>query len=91
MLNGQKRSRRLGCCTMTSTAEKSDGVRHGLAASPLCCAVVGSAANVMRLNATLRSGSQLIAEDQGWGPGCVKLVAVLFSAEREHNLSDAHD
>ena len=30
-------------------------------------------------------------ERSGWGPGCVKLVAVLFSAEREHSLSDAQD
>ena len=27
-------------------------------------------------------------ERSGWGPGCVKLVAVLFSAEREHSLSE---
>ena len=53
--------------------------------------VVVSAANVMEVEATLRSGSQLIAEDQGWGPGCIKLVAVLFSVGREHSLSDAQD
>ena len=43
-----------------------------------------SAENVMDIEATLRSGSQLIAKDQWWSPGCVKLVAVLFSAERKH-------
>ena len=30
-------------------------------------------------------------ERSGWGPGFVLLVAVLFSAEREHSLSDAQD
>ena len=45
----------------------------------------------MGFEATLRSGLELIAEDQALCPSRVKLVAELSSEEREHRLSGPHN